>query len=63
MAKGRTAEEKDVVVIGAGLAGYKASQDLAQLGLEVLLMDREPHMGGTLDQHEHWFPTDDGSWC
>ena len=57
------AEEKDVVVIGAGLAGYKAAQDLAQLGLEVLLVDRRPHMGGALDQHDRWFPTDDCSWC
>lgn len=56
-------EEKDVVVIGAGLAGYKAAQDLAQLGLDVLLVDRRPHMGGALDQHDRWFPTDDCSWC
>ncbi len=57
------AEEKDVVVIGAGLAGYKAAQDIAQLGLEVLLVEREHHAGGALDQHESWYPTDDCSWC
>jgi heterodisulfide reductase subunit A len=57
------ADEKDVVVIGAGLAGYKTAQDLAQLGLEVLLVDRRAHMGGALDQHDRWFPTDDCSWC
>ena len=56
------AEEKDVVVVGAGLAGYKAAQDLSQLGLEVLLVEQEHHAGGTLDQHEAWFPTDDCSW-
>jgi heterodisulfide reductase subunit A len=33
------------------------------LGLEVLLVDRRPHMGGALDQHDRWFPTDDCSWC
>jgi len=54
---------KDVVVVGAGVAGYKAAQDLAQLGLEVLLVEARPHAGGALDQHERWFPTDDCSWC
>jgi heterodisulfide reductase subunit A len=58
-----TAEEKDVVVVGAGLAGYKAAQDLAQLGLEVFLADRRPHMGGALNQHDTWFTSDDCSWC
>lgn len=57
------AEEKDVVVVGAGLAGYKVAQDLAQLGLEVLLVERRPHLGGALDQHDRWFPGDDCSWC
>jgi len=56
-------EEKDVVVIGAGLAGYTAAQDLAQLGLQVLLVDRRAHMGGALDQSDRWFPTNDCSWC
>ncbi len=54
---------KDVVVVGAGVAGYKAAQDLAQLGLQVLLVESRPHAGGALDQHERWFPTDDCSWC
>jgi len=63
MTEEEPAEEKDVVVIGAGLAGYKVVQDLAQLGLEVLLVDRRPHMGGALDQHDRWFPGDDCSWC
>jgi len=54
---------KDVVVVGAGVAGYKSAQDLAQLGLEVLLVEARPHAGGALDQHERWFPTDDCSWC
>ncbi|NIP34975.1 MAG: FAD-dependent oxidoreductase, partial [Thermoplasmata archaeon] len=63
MTKGGQAEEKDVIVVGAGLAGYKAAQDLAQLGMEVLLVERRPHMGGALDQHDRWFPTDDCSWC
>jgi len=63
MTEGEPVEEKDVLVVGAGLAGYKAAQDLAQLGLEVLLVERRPHMGGALDQHDRWFPTDDCSWC
>jgi heterodisulfide reductase subunit A len=57
------AGSKDVVVVGAGVAGYKAAQDLAQLGLEVLLVEGRPHAGGALDQHDRWFPTDDCSWC
>ncbi len=57
------APERDVVVVGAGVAGYKAAQDLTQLGLGVLLVESRPHAGGALDQHERWFPTDDCSWC
>ena len=61
--EGAAAEDKDVVVIGGGLAGYKAAQDLTQLGLEVLLVDRRPHLGGSLDQHDAWFTGGDCSWC
>lgn len=35
-----------VLVIGAGIAGLQASLDLANVGLEVYLVEKEPRLGG-----------------
>lgn len=39
-------ETKDVVVVGAGLAGLVAAQDLTAAGLDVLVLDRADRVGG-----------------
>ena len=36
----------DVIVVGAGLAGYCAALEAARLGASVALLDREPQTGG-----------------
>ena len=39
-------KRKDVVVVGAGLAGLVAAQDLTAAGLDVLVLDRADRVGG-----------------
>ena len=53
----------DVVVIGAGIAGIQAALDLANHGVIVHLIDREPSIGGHMAQLDKTFPTNDCSMC
>jgi heterodisulfide reductase subunit A len=40
------AKKKQVLVVGAGVAGLTATQELAQMGFQVLLLERRPFIGG-----------------
>jgi len=53
----------DVVVIGAGIAGIQAALDLANHGITVHLVEREPSIGGHMAQLDKTFPTNDCSMC
>jgi heterodisulfide reductase subunit A2 len=53
----------DVVVIGAGIAGIQAALDLANHGIIVHLIEREPSIGGHMAQLDKTFPTNDCSMC
>ena len=46
---------KAVLVVGAGVAGMKAAIDLARLGNEVFLIEKEYFVGGRIAQHEKLF--------
>ena len=52
-----------VVVVGGGVAGCQAALDLANHGLQVHLVEREPSIGGRLAQLDKTFPTNDCSMC
>lgn len=52
-----------VVVIGAGIAGIQAALDIADHGIEVHLIEREPTIGGHMAQLDKTFPTNDCSMC
>jgi heterodisulfide reductase subunit A len=56
-------KEKSVLVVGAGIAGLKASCDLTELGFTVHLVESSPAIGGKLPQHDRWFPTDSCGFC
>ncbi len=45
-----------VLVIGGGIAGISASLDLADGGYKVLLVEREPSLGGHMTQLSRTFP-------
>jgi heterodisulfide reductase subunit A-like polyferredoxin len=53
----------DVIVIGGGIAGIQASLDLADKGLKVHLVEKEPSIGGRMAQLDKTFPTNDCSIC
>ena len=53
----------DAVVIGGGVAGIQAALDLANHGIIVHLIEREPTIGGHMAQLDKTFPTNDCSMC
>ena len=50
---------KDVMVIGGGIAGIQAALDLADMGLQVHMVERLPSIGGKMAQLDKTFPTND----
>jgi len=54
---------RDVLVIGGGVAGIQAALDLADMGIHVHLMEREPSIGGRMAQLDKTFPTNDCAIC
>ena len=51
------------LVIGGGVAGIQAALDIANAGQEVVLVEREPSLGGHMSQLSETFPTLDCSQC
>lgn len=55
--------EKNVLVVGGGIAGIQASLDLADAGFKVCLVEKAPSIGGRMAQLDKTFPTLDCSAC
>lgn len=53
----------EAVVIGGGIAGITAALDLANHGIHVHLIEREPTIGGHMAMLDKTFPTNDCSMC
>ncbi|MBN2083492.1 CoB--CoM heterodisulfide reductase iron-sulfur subunit A family protein [bacterium] len=53
----------DGMVIGAGIAGMQAALDLAEQGFQVLLVEKDPSIGGVMVGLNKVFPTLDCSSC
>ena len=51
------------LVIGAGVAGIQAALDIADAGHEVIVVEREPSIGGKMAGLSETFPTLDCSQC
>jgi len=51
------------LVVGGGVAGIQAALDIADGGHEVVLVEREPSIGGHMAQLSETFPTLDCSQC
>lgn len=47
------AGNRDVIVVGAGVAGLAAATALAQAGARVTLLERRPYIGGRAYSYEH----------
>ena len=54
---------KNVLVIGGGIAGIFASLDLANAGFKVYLVEKSPSIGGNMAKLDKTFPTNDCSAC
>ena len=51
------------LVVGGGIAGIEAALQLADSGLEVVLVEREPSIGGHMASFDKTFPTLDCAAC
>ncbi|MEO0004704.1 MAG: CoB--CoM heterodisulfide reductase iron-sulfur subunit A family protein, partial [candidate division WOR-3 bacterium] len=54
---------KRALIIGAGIAGIQAALDIANAGYEVVLVEKDPSIGGHMAQLSETFPTLDCSQC
>ena len=54
---------KAALVIGAGIAGLRASFDLAELGIPVYLVEKESTIGGHMTRLNKTFPTNECPQC
>ncbi|MEM2093069.1 MAG: hydrogenase iron-sulfur subunit [Candidatus Bathyarchaeia archaeon] len=54
---------KSVLVIGGGIAGMQSAEDLAEMGFQVYLVEKEPFLGGLAAKAGRFFPTDDCAIC
>ncbi len=54
---------KRALVIGGGVAGIQAALDIADTGYEVVMVEREPSIGGKMAGLSETFPTLDCSQC
>jgi len=52
-----------VLIIGGGIAGIQSAIDLADMGIEVNLVETKPSIGGRMAQLDKTFPTNDCSIC
>jgi len=55
--------DRRVLVIGGGIGGVQAGLDLAQMGIQVTLVEEKPSIGGRMAQLDKTFPTNDCSTC
>jgi heterodisulfide reductase subunit A len=55
--------EKNVLVVGGGIAGIQTSLDLANASFKVYLVEKSPSIGGRMAQLDKTFPTLDCSAC
>lgn len=51
------------LIIGGGIAGIQAALDLAEMGVQVYLVDRNPSIGGIMAKLDKTFPTLDCAPC
>ena len=54
---------KSALVIGGGIAGIQAALDLADMGIHVDMVEKNPNIGGRMAQLDKTFPTNDCSIC
>lgn len=56
---GKTMASNEVLIIGGGIAGMQAALDLAEMGIRVHLVEKNPSIGGKMAMLDKTFPTND----
>jgi heterodisulfide reductase subunit A2 len=59
----RTFVNRAVMVVGGGIAGLSAAEELADAGIEVHLVERQQSIGGHMARLSKTFPTEDCAMC
>jgi heterodisulfide reductase subunit A len=59
----RTFLNRSVMVVGGGIAGISAAEELAAAGIDVHLVEREQSIGGYMARLSKTFPTEDCAMC
>jgi len=49
--------DRSALVVGGGISGIQCAIDIARQGLDVVLIEKEPELGGLLKNLDHLFPT------
>ncbi|MFX1298579.1 MAG: FAD-dependent oxidoreductase [Promethearchaeota archaeon] len=55
--------DKNVLIIGGGVAGLQAAIELADCNVNVTIIDKQVYAGGNVQKLYKVFPTDDCSFC
>ena len=59
----RTFQHRSALVVGGGIGGLSAAEELAAAGIEVHLVEREQSLGGYMARLSKTFPTEDCAMC
>ena len=59
----RTFLHRSALVVGGGIAGMTAAEELAAAGIDVHLVEREASLGGYMARLSKTFPTEDCAMC
>jgi len=61
--RSRTFLHRSAVVVGGGIGGMSAAEELADAGIDVHLVEREQSLGGYMARLSKTFPTEDCAMC
>ena len=48
--------KSDILIVGAGIAGITAAVEAAETGMNVILIEKKPYIGGKVTQFSKYFP-------
>ena len=48
--------KSDILVVGAGIAGITAAVEAAETGMNIILIEKKPYIGGKVTQFSKYFP-------
>lgn len=57
------AERKPTLVVGGGMSGITTALELSELGVDVILVEKEPFLGGRVASFTNYFPKLCPPWC